>query len=178
MSLEYYSSTITKKCAWEGCQNGAGKGKYCPSCAKVAREKMKAIFAKSAEERENREATWKALYDKAHAAGMAALEAARPMPMVVQERQSPLDDASPVKKEWFVEGGVCGFAWVTIQPANCSFAIWLRKNTQASRGYYGGMQLWVHEGGQSMQRKEAYASAFAKVCAEAGIKAYMGSRMD
>ena len=168
----------TLKCAWEGCQNAASKGKYCPSCAAIARGKMKEIFANSAAEREAREASHKALYEKAVAAGMAALEAARPRPMVVQQHVNMADDSSPVAQQWLVPDGVCGFAWVTIMPGNCSFALWMKKNADASRGYHGGMRFWVHEGGQSMERKEAYARAFAAVLQAAGVKAYAGSRMD
>jgi hypothetical protein len=121
----------------------------------------------------------KALYDKAHAAGQAAAEAHNPTPMVVFERVSPFDDTSAVKKVYApVMGGVCGFAWISIHPGNSSFARWLAKNTHARKGYYGGMQLWVRGYGQSMEKKEVYADAFARVLREAGVDAYSGSRMD
>jgi hypothetical protein len=118
------------------------------------------------------------LYARAHAAGMAAGEAARPTPMVVTEHRNPLDDSSPVIRTYApVMSGVCGFAWVTVRPATSSFARYLKARGHR-RGYEGGIQIWVGEFGQSMERKEAYARAFAAVLREAGITAYAASRMD
>lgn len=49
-----------------------------------------------------------------------------------------------------------------------------------SRHYHGGTYIWVGGFGQSMQKKEAYARAFAAVVSEhvAGCSAYASSRMD
>ena len=55
----------------------------------------------------------------------------------------------------------CGFAWVTVRPGNCSFAIWLKKNKGARAGYNGGVQIWISKFGQSHDKKKAYARAFA-----------------
>lgn len=48
------------------------------------------------------------------------------------------------------------------------------------RHYYGGTSVWVGGFNQSMQKKEAYARAFAAVVNEhvAGVSAYASSRMD
>lgn len=122
---------------------------------------------------------WQELYDKAHAAGCAAAEANVPVPMIVQERASPLNDNSPVTRSWHVSEGVCGFAWITVKPGTSSFARWLVKNDLARSAYEGGVSIWVSSYGQSMERKEAYAHAFAKVLRENGIsRAWAGSRMD
>jgi len=121
---------------------------------------------------------WQALWDRAHAAGIEAGNAHTPTPMVVQEHSNPLNDNSPVEQQWYVSEGVCGFAWITIRPGTCSFARWLTKNDKAQKAYHGGVQVWVHEFNQSMERKEKYARAFADVIGKAGIKAYAGSRMD
>lgn len=119
------------------------------------------------------------LYREADEAGRKAAEAAVPTPMVVVQRENPFDDSSAIVKEYApVMGGVCGFAWVTVRPANSSFALWLKKNQGARTGYYGGMELWVSGYGQSMQRKEAYAKAFAQVLRDNGLDASAGSRMD
>lgn len=126
----------------------------------------------------SKDADFRALVDKARLAGLAAVDAMNPTPMVVTERTNPLDDASPVKKAWYVADGVCGFAWITVRPGNSPFANWLKKNGLARKAYGGGVDIWVSEFNQSMQRKEAYAGAFARVLSEAGITAYMGSRMD
>lgn len=53
-------------------------------------------------------------------------------------------------------------------------------NRPRTDGYYGGVSIWVGGFGQSVQRKEAYANAFAEVLNERveGVRAYAGSRMD
>ncbi len=84
----------------------------------------------------------------------------------------------PGGKSWYVADGVCGFAWIKIRPANSSFALWAKKAGIAKPAYGGGLQIWVSGYGQSMQKKEAYAAAYAKVLSEAGIKAHSESRMD
>jgi hypothetical protein len=108
--------------------------------------------------------------------------------MVVYEALLPLpgifgltkDDrrALPGGKRWYEDEGVCGFAWVTVRPATTGFARWLLKSKRARVGYHGGAQIWVHDFGQSMARKEAYARAFAKVLVEAGYSAVADSRLD
>lgn len=120
-----------------------------------------------------------ALHNKAHAAGMAAGEAAMPTPMIVVQRANPLDDTSPIVKEYApVMEGVCGFAYVTVRPGTSSFARWLRRRGRGYTAYYGGTAFSVRQFGQSMTRKAAYADAYASVLREAGIKAYSESRMD
>jgi hypothetical protein len=122
----------------------------------------------------------------AHVAGMAAGRAASPPTMLVNRHVNPLDDASPIDKTWVVPEGPCGFAWVTVRPANSRLAkvmAGLFDGTFGGRArrdsYGGGMMLWVYEFNQSMVRKEAYANAFAKHLRDAGFdKVYPGSRMD
>lgn len=128
------------------------------------------------------------LHEEGVKSGMLALLAKVPTPMVVQEHKCMMDDSSPVEKEYFVEGGVCGFAWV-----------WLKANTKENRqfinglkeagltegysswgkdDYRGGYTFWVAEGGQSMERKVAYAGAYANILIQAGLKCQVMSRMD
>jgi hypothetical protein len=121
---------------------------------------------------------WKAVYDEAHAAGMAAVEKLTVVPMIVQDHANPLDDNSPVTKEYFVADGVCGFASIVVRPGTCSFAKWLTKNELAGPHYYGGVSIPVHYFNQSLQRKETYAHAFAEVLNKHGIKSRADSRMD
>jgi len=121
------------------------------------------------------------LYQKAHQAGIErANEIADSIkPMIVEEHKNMLDDSSKVVKQYVVEGGPCGFAWINIRPGNCKFANWLKKNKLASAdSYYGGVSIWVHEFGQSMALKEAYAQAFSRFIEGYGIKSYSMSRMD
>lgn len=120
----------------------------------------------------------RALFAKAKAAGAAAGKAAAVVPMVVSQHASPMNDSSPVVKQWHVPDGPCGFAWVTVTPGNCAFANWLKKNGYARKGYYGGVEISISDYGQSIMRKEAHAGAMAGVLQEAGIKAYSNSRMD
>ena len=120
------------------------------------------------------------LFQKAHAAGMLAAAARVPVPMVVVQRADPMNDKSPVVKRYEpVMDGVCGFAWVIVKPGNCSFAKFLKAKGMASKdSYYGGVNYWISGYNQSMEKKEAYAGAFARVLSDAGIKAYSMSRMD
>lgn len=121
------------------------------------------------------------LLNNAHKAGLKAGDAFSPTPMVVTQHENMLDDNSPVKESWYVEDGVCGFAWViTSEHGNGKFVKYLKKNTDhGDKAYYGGHYVtWVHEFGQSMQKKNAYANAFASVLTDAGLKVQSGSRMD
>ena len=106
------------------------------------------------------------LYTTAHNAGMAAVAAIVPRPMLIAGYAPILD-------------GVCGFAWVNIRPANSRFAKWLVLNQYARKdSYAGGVRLSVHQFNQSMQRKEAYAYAFAEKLREYGVDCFADSRMD
>lgn len=125
-----------------------------------------------------RDLEFRELFDRANDAGLKAGEAIVPVPMVVIERANPLDDRSPAVKRWPVEGGVCGFAWITVRPGTSAFARWLAKTKLGHTAYGGGVSVWVGAFGQSMTRKEAYARAFADVLKAAGITAYAESRID
>ena len=79
-------------------------------------------------------------------------------------------------------GWAAGFAWVTIKGTG-PLASYVRKETKAGRGrwrkgYPSGLQCSVWEFNQSIDRKYAYAAAFAKVLNAAGFTAYAESRMD
>ena len=119
------------------------------------------------------------IYQEAHEAGMKAAGNHTPTPMVVEQHSNMMNDNSPVVKSWVVSGGVCGFAWINIKPANSKFAKWLKANNIVqNRSYYGGYDIWVSHFGQSMELKEKYAHAFANILNSYGIKAYSMSRMD
>jgi len=114
------------------------------------------------------------------AAGRAAGNGIRPTPMVVTEHANPMDDNSRAERSWYVSEGACGFAWVTVRPGNSAFANWLKKNGYARPAYGGGVQIWISDYNQSVDRKEAHASAMAKVLREKlGIDSiYADSRLD
>ncbi len=107
---------------------------------------------------------YQAAWDKAVAAGRQAAEDCSPTPMIVQEHANPLDDNSPVVRQYApVMGGVCGFAGLRVRPGNSSFARWLVKHQDAHKSYYGGVETSIFDYNQSMERKSAHASAMAKV---------------
>jgi hypothetical protein len=156
-----------KICATDGCDlQTVGKSKYCREHRKAARAAWKEMIASKPTKAE-RDAKHAELFAKADAAGRLAADACVPVPMVVSGYEDqPIMD------------GVCGFAWVTVRPGNSSFAKWLKANKGGRIAYQGGMQIWISDYNQSMQRKSAYADAFAAVLRSNDVKAYGGSRMD
>jgi len=131
-----------------------------------------------------------AIFNEAKAAGMKALEAAIPTPMVVVQRENPMDDNSPVVKRYdAILDGMCGFAWVKwfAKGTGGAFIRALKKaglagdpnsRCEVRPAYPNGYQFWVHEGNQSFERKRAYAMAFAAVLRKHGIEAFPDSRLD
>lgn len=148
------------------------------------RDKIRAEKA----ERLARYAAFDRALEDAHAAGLAAGDAARPVPMVVTQREHPLgdiiglsDEENPVVYREVVDDGVCGFAWIVVRPATSSFARYVLKNKERWRtdSYRGGAVLSVRAFGQSLQRKEAYARAFAQVLSDRlGIRVGVDTRED
>lgn len=119
-----------------------------------------------------------ALAKKADAAGKAAAEAKTPTPMIVGEAKSLFDDSIDYSKPtYFVESGVCGFAWVFVK-GNTGFGRWAKNAGIASKGYPTGLNIRVSGYGQSYERKMAYAQAYAAVLKEAGVTAYAEGRLD
>lgn len=128
------------------------------------REKIAAEKA----ERVNRYAKYQEIIDEAYKAGIEAGKNARPIPMYVIDQGIPIDR---------IDDGACGFAWVAF-PGNTSFGKWAKKQGLARSHYPSGLCVWVSEFGQSVDRKEAFAGAYAKVLKDNGIDAYAGSRLD
>ena len=120
------------------------------------------------------------VYREAYAAGLKAGNEVQVTPMVVGTETSPFSNIiDETKQTYFVEGGVCGFAWVKIRPARGKFVQWLKEQNIGSKdNYEGGYTIWCHEFGQSLTRKEAFANAFAEVLRGYGINAYGQSRID
>ena len=122
-----------------------------------------------------------AIFDEAYEAGMNAGNTAGVIPMIVGSPSTPFgNDVDMTKQTYFVEGGVCGFAWVKIRPARGNFVAYLKslEKYEKSNAYDGGYNYWVSGFGQSMQRKEAFAQEFAEVLLKYGIDAHAQSRMD
>ena len=120
------------------------------------------------------------VYADAHAQGVKAGNACSPTPMIVGTPTTPLgNDIDYEKDVHYVSDGACGFAWVNIKPARGKFVKFLKDNNIGRKdSYYGGYTVWVSGFGQSLDRKTAYARAFADVLTTNGIKAYSMSRMD
>ena len=119
------------------------------------------------------------IYNEAHLAGITAGNNAKPIPMTVCSAD-PLT-GRPIAVIDVVADGVCGFAWVSMKantPENRKFLAWAKKQNIMRKSCMGGFTLWVSDYNQSMQRKEAYASAFARVLNAHGIKCCAESRMD
>lgn len=119
--------------------------------------------------RAERNAGFTALERIAYAAGIKAGRECRPIPMIVST-------ASGIEIEC-VDDGACGFAWVAFA-GNTAFGRWAKKQGLAGSHYPSGLCIWVSEFGQSVERKSAFADAYAQTLRNAGIDAYSGSRLD
>jgi hypothetical protein len=153
-------------------------------------------------------AAFQDLIRAADIAGEQAVAGASVVPMVVGTPRNMMaslmggDDGGfdPSQPTYYVPDGVCGFAWVNFK-ANATegrkFLNWLKGNVKSSKpfsdvqpastmeprtdSYYKGVSIWIGGFNQSMQKKEAYGRAFAKVLNEAaidGLSVYCMSRMD
>lgn len=113
----------------------------------------------------------KRIYDEASAAGRKAGDSAYVRPMVVTNRET--------NESYYIEDGVCGFAEVHITEARGAFVSWCKENDLGWKAYGSGYDLKIDGGyNQSLQRKEAFCSAFAAVLNSYGIDCRMTSRMD
>ena len=121
----------------------------------------------------------KRLFANALEAGIKAGNSANPTPMVVGTPTTFLgNDIDYDKKTYYVPDGVCGFAWVVIKPATSSLALRAKQLGLGHKEYGGGYSISVREHGQSLERKEKHARAYAKVLSDAGVNAYSQSRID
>jgi hypothetical protein len=131
--------------------------------------------------------TFKEILAEADAAGKEAVKKAKIIPMIVGEAKNlfsnEIDYNKPVE---LVEDGYCGFAWTYVYPehkGNTKLGKQERKILEAfgfEQDYCNPKKytLWVSDFNQSMQKKEAYARAFAAVLSSFGIRAGAQSRMD
>ena len=118
---------------------------------------------------------------EAHVAGMVAGNGKVATPMTLVE--SDLFD-NQIGKTYHVSEGPCGFAWiVTHEHGNGTFVKYLKSLSDdmsvGHKYHYGGYYVkWVGEFGQSIEKKEAYADAYAAILKGYGIKAFSRSRLD
>jgi hypothetical protein len=105
-------------------------------------------------------ARWAALIDLARSAGQQVAQQTIPTPMVVQDGNS---------REVIKEGS-CGGAYVVIPDARSGFARWLRVSRIGASHSPSGQRVYAETGGQSQERAEAYAHAFANVLKMNGVE--------
>jgi hypothetical protein len=132
-------------------------------------------------------AEFKEILAAADVAGREAVSKMTVIPMVVGQAKSlfsnEIDYSQPTE---YVADGVCGFAWVNVYPefkGNTTLgkqerkvleAAGLTKDWENAKRFY----IWVRDFNQSLQKKETYARAFAKVLSENGVTASSMSRID
>ena len=133
-------------------------------------EEADKLIKEALQEKDNKLQGFQDIINKADKAGKEAVNELNVMPMVVENKETG--------KQWFVEDGACGFAWVSLHPATSSFARWIKKQGIGSKGYGSGLKIWIDDYNQSVQKKETYARAYAEVLRDSGYKAYSGSRLD
>lgn len=126
--------------------------------------------------------TFPEIYAEAEKAAKEAYDTARPTPVIFGQAVGLFGaDANrmvPGTERLELEG-VCGFAWVEVRPTRSPFAKWLRDNDKGRYDSYKRcVTVWVGGASQSMERKEAYAEAFARVLRSHGISASDCSRLD
>jgi hypothetical protein len=132
------------------------------------------------------ESTFTQICEKAHTAGMESVKNTVSRTVMVYEETHPFSGTMDnTKPHYILDDYPCGFSWVNVYPANkgnTSLGKEERRVLESAgfrkNDYEKSYQLWVSDFNQSMQKKEAYADAFAKVLRENGIRAYSGSRMD
>ena len=117
------------------------------------------------------------IYKEAYAAGLQAGKEVGVPKFIVGDAIGLSNEIDYSKKTYVLEG-LCGFAWVNISPARGAFVTYLKSINEGHKAYYGGYEFFVHEFGQSVDRKSAFAGAFAKVLNSYGINASAGSRLD
>jgi hypothetical protein len=111
---------------------------------------------------------------RAKAAGEAAGAAIRPAPLGHITVQACGDT-----KHFYEPHGACGFAWVVVKPNKGAFAKFLKDHAGFEKHYHGGISHWIHYGDQEVDRKYAYAKAYAAVIDEVdGYNVFAVSRLD
>ena len=114
----------------------------------------------------------KARYAKFQTDWSDAVEAGNRAALAIRQSITPMvivgADADGNQSKWIVPDGPCGFAYLTVHPATCSFARWLVKEGLARKSYYGGVEHSIQEHNQSMGMKAAHAEAMAKLLTERG----------
>ena len=104
------------------------------------------------------------LYNRALQAGLTAGKEVVPRPL-------RLKGFEPIYE------GICGFATVNV-PGNTAFGRWVKKAGHGDKSYRGGLDIWIHQFGQSYERKMAMATAMAEVLQSGGVNAHSRGNVD
>ena len=128
------------------------------------------------------------LYNRALQAGLTAGKEATPTPMRLKGFEFISEGINDFDDPTFE--GICGFATVNV-PGNTSFGRWLKKAGLGDKSHRGGLDIWVHQFGQSevvvyisllvlenYERKVAFANAMAEVLREGGVNAHARGNVD
>ena len=107
---------------------------------------------------------WNEIWDRALSAARTAAERAIPTPLVVEDA-------------WYSEGSI-GFAWIRVLDARKGFARWLKATGKGRDGHRSGTYVFAQRTGQSFDRSMAWASAFAEVLRDHGIRCEVEGRYD
>ena len=120
------------------------------------------------------------ILSEAYINGRKRMNECKPVPMVVSDGN----------REYFIEDGVCGFAWVVVdyKKNGAKFINALKKMDLASndinsfadwkKHYPKGYSFWVAEGNQSYDKKKAYAKGMVEVLEKYEITCTYGYRLD
>jgi hypothetical protein len=133
----------------------------------------------------NNEIDYVKIYNEAKEYAFKTIENFKPTPMVVQQRYSPLDDNSPVKQSWYIESGVCGFAFANIKSTtkeNRQFIKQLKDNgileNEFIKGGRPGYTIYSKARTQSYETNIKWINAFESYLEKFNIKIQTESRLD
>lgn len=130
--------------------------------------------------------TFREILAEADAAGREAVRKLNVIPMIVGEAIGFTNQIGYSRPTEFVADGVCGFAWTYVYPKH-------KGNTKLGKQERAALEacdfqqdycnpkkytLWISDFDQSMQKKYAYAKAFADVLCAHGMTAGGQCRMD
>lgn len=119
----------------------------------------------------------KTLFESADEAGTLAADSIE-LPVVTLQDSDVFGNLKPDGNKYSFSG-LCGFAVVHF-PANTRFSKWaVLVGIARKDSYHGGLRMNVFQFNQSYDKKVAYASAFANVLLENGIKkVWVEDRLD
>lgn len=125
----------------------------------------------------DRDSHFQKIWDRAYSEGLKAGESHQPTPMTVFRSDLTGKQTGPSET---VSEGACGFAWVNVSgKTSRKFINWMKSRDIGSKDhYYGGWTIWIHEFGQSHERKRAMAHEISRQLKKFGVSAFAMDRLD